>query len=175
MKNKVRACFKALGFRYDNSDFEDRLTAQKIIYLLKLKGVTRLDFPFRLYLNGPYSRELASELRQPTEQEELNSTDEKKIEDFKEVFRELDAKVLEAAATYALYAFQRKFDAVSATKNTRIFKKSIPNTKLESGISKAKELLYKPTPKDLEEMKKEFSAWEVAAREDFTEWEALNN
>ena len=47
----------------DKDLFEHRLIAQKFVYLLKLKGV-EFAYPFRLYVRGPYSPDLARELHQ---------------------------------------------------------------------------------------------------------------
>lgn len=45
---------------FSMSKFSDRLKLQKMIYLLKSKDIN-LGYPFRLYLYGPYSKELTKD------------------------------------------------------------------------------------------------------------------
>jgi len=173
--SKVKACFKALGFEFNDDKFEDRLKAQKIVYLLQLKGLKGLDFPFKPYLRGPYSPGLTRELYGLEGKDEtLAQTDTKPLEEFKEIFQNLDAGELEAAATYALHAFTEQLSAVEATRKTREEKRSLTQTQLTLGINKAKEYLFEPTREELEEMKREFAPWQAASIQALRDWEARN-
>ena len=53
----IHAVFdEVFGRSTDFSSFDDRLEAQKIVYLLDELGVTCGDFPFKWYKHGPYSQ-----------------------------------------------------------------------------------------------------------------------
>lgn len=165
---KVLTCFDRLDFRFSTKkkDLENRITAQKIVYLLGLKGVKGLNYKFNWYLRGPYSRELTFDLYQKSSKEkELTESEEKKILELKEIFDGFDAQILEAAAAYSYYAFEKKLDATYATRKTRETKANLSGTKVELGMSKAKEFLYSPTKEELAEMKSEFAPWQAAGLE----------
>ena len=55
----IHAVFnEVFGRPTDFSSFNDRLEAQKIVYLLDELGVTCGDYPFKWYKHGPYSQRL---------------------------------------------------------------------------------------------------------------------
>jgi len=56
-KNKLVACFKALGIDPHMETFSDRKIMQKLVYLLQRFGVN-LKFGYSWYLHGPYSPDL---------------------------------------------------------------------------------------------------------------------
>lgn len=59
----IHSVFKEVfGRRTDFSSFDDRLEAQKIVYLLGELGVTCGDYSFRWYKHGPYSQNLQNVL-----------------------------------------------------------------------------------------------------------------
>ncbi|RLE46648.1 MAG: hypothetical protein DRJ31_09775 [Candidatus Methanomethylicota archaeon] len=57
----LASVLKAVGIRLSVESFEDRLRAQKVVYMLQLHKEFRryLDFDFSMFLYGPYSPELA--------------------------------------------------------------------------------------------------------------------
>jgi len=138
---------------------------------LQLKGV-KTEFKYGLYVRGPYSPDLANELYNHKQELEHLKTDakltEKELSDVHELKELTDLKpaLLEVAATYAYYAFGQHQDPITATKNVRTMKGFYPEAQIAIGISRAKQLLFKPTEKQLEEMKKEHAALERASLHD---------
>jgi uncharacterized protein YwgA len=57
---KLAGVLKLFGKSADMSSYDNRLILQKIIYILKCKGV-RLDYFFGWYIRGPYSCSLAAD------------------------------------------------------------------------------------------------------------------
>jgi uncharacterized protein YwgA len=165
---KVIACFKELGFKPSVADFEDRLKIQKIVYLLNLKGI-RVGFDYNLHVRGPYSPALAREIFSNQDDvqnlrtsSELTKQESKSVDEFKRVF-EIKSGILEVAATYAYFAFEQEQDPLTALKNVRALKPFFSEAQIAIGVSKAKEFLFKPTEKELEEMKKEHRLWQGAS------------
>jgi uncharacterized protein YwgA len=169
--NKVIACLKEIGFNPDVNNFEERIKIQKLIYLLNLKGI-HTGFKYSLYVRGPYSTVLAHELYANKEIVEklattthLSSSEKEKIKEVKQIFDNLQVSLLEVAATYAYFAYdtQSKLDPITATKKVKQMKNFYTETQIAIGISKAKELLYKPTEKELADIKKEHEIWQDAS------------
>ncbi len=169
--NKVIACLKEIGFEPKIDNFEKRIIIQKLIYLLKLKGV-ETEYKYSLYVRGPYSTTLAHELYDNKKNVEklettthLNSEEKEKIKEVKQIFDSLAVSLLEVAATYAYFAYdaQPKLDPSAATKKVKEMKNFYTETQIAIGISKAKELLYNPTEKEIIEMKKEHELWQDAS------------
>jgi len=165
---KAIACFRALGFAPDMDSFQDRLMAQKIVFLLELKGV-KMDFGYGMYVHGPYSRFLAGELyanRQETKTlktgEKLTAQEADAVSEMKAVFS-LDPAILEIASTYAFYAYKERLPAWEAHRRTRELKGSLPSAKITLGINRAKEFLFVPTERELREMREEFAPWQSAS------------
>jgi uncharacterized protein YwgA len=168
---KAIACFKELGFKPKLDKFEDRLIAQKIVYLLQLKGV-KTEFNYDLYVRGPYSPDLTKELYDHRQEFEnlktdvvLSKKESKAIQEMKELF-ELKPGLLEVAATYA-FLVKEGLSAYEATKKVKKLKSFFTGSEVAVGTNLAKVYLFPPSEKDIAEMKKEFSRWEQAAIEDF--------
>ena len=164
--DKVIACFKELGFKPKIDDFEDRLIIQKAVYLLDLKGI-KSGFNFHLYVRGPYSKDLTDQVYENRKKIEnldssahLSSTESKGIQEFKELFGEFKPSVLEVAATYSFFAFDQKQDPITALKNVKRMKSFYSEAQIAVGVSKAKEFLFRPSEKELAEMKEEAKAWQ---------------
>jgi len=174
---KVIACLKELGLKNLSIDnFQDKLVIQKVIYLLQLKGV-KTGFSYDLYVRGPYSSDLTNELYQHKRELELLKTDtlltQKELADvheMKELFEPIKPSILEVAATYAYFAYVKHQDPITATKNVRRIKGFYPESQIAIGISRAKQFLFKPTEKELEEMKKEHEPLERASLQDMKDW-----
>lgn len=168
---KVIACLKELGLKPSVDNFQDKLVIQKVIYLLQLKGV-KTGFNYGLYVRGPYSPALTKEMYAHKQEFEHLKTNieltQREREDIRELKELFDFKpgLLEVAATYAYFAYGRKQDPLTAIKNVRIIKGFYPEAQISVGISRAKQLLFKPTEKQLDEMKKEHDAWERASLHD---------
>lgn len=170
--SKVKACLLALNYSSLSGDnFEDKLVIQKVVYLLKLKGI-EFSYPFNLYVRGPYSPSLTrdiyghkKELIDLRSNEELSPSEKKVIQEFIDVM-ELRPAQLEVAATYAYFAFERRLDAVSSTAHVRRMKGFYPEAQIALGISRAKQLLFRPTADQIASMKEEDGMWESASDSD---------
>ena len=59
--SKVYALVERFGLDFEIAEFDHRIIVQKMICLLELKGLD-LGYSYGLYLRGPYSPELTSDL-----------------------------------------------------------------------------------------------------------------
>ena len=157
-RKKVIAFFKELGFEFDISRFDDRLVAQKLVCLLDLKGIN-LGYSCNIYVRGPYSPDLTQDLFEFTNEFENLKTDIRLTAPEKEAAGELGRifglkpVLLEVGATYGFYALR----------HVKRLKPFYSEAQVALGISKAKEFLFRPTPKDLEDLKKETGIWQRAS------------
>lgn len=167
-RKKVIAFYKELGFNPDIGEFDDRLIAQKLVCLLELKGVD-LGYPCSLYVRGPYSPDLTKDLFAHTREFEkhetgtrLNAAEKAIAADLGRIFG-LKPVPLEVGATYGFYAFRYQSSPLEALRQVKELKPFYSEAQIALGVSKAKEFLYTPTPKDLEELKKETGLWQRAS------------
>jgi len=167
-RKKVIAFFKELGFRMDISRFDNRLIAQKIVCLLELRGID-LGYPCSIYVRGPYSPDLTQDLYEYTSEFEqfatvsrLSGPEQEIAGDLGRIFG-LKPILLEVGATYGYYALQRNVDPLEALRQVRRLKPFYSEAQVALGISKAKEFFFRPTEKDLLELKKETGIWQRAS------------
>jgi uncharacterized protein YwgA len=167
-RKKAIAFFKELGFRMDISRFDHRLIAQKTICLLELKRID-LGYPCSIYVRGPYSPDLTkdlydytSEFEQFTTTSRLSASEKEIADDLGRIFG-LKPVPLEVGATYGYYALQQNCDPIEALRQVKRLKPFYSEAQIALGISKAKEFLFRPTEKDLEELKKETGIWQRAS------------
>jgi uncharacterized protein YwgA len=165
---KVIAFFKELGFEFDISRFDDRLIAQKLVCLLELKGID-LGYSCSLYVRGPYSPDLTQDLFAHTREFEncetssrLNATEKDAAGELGRIFG-LKPVPLEVGATYGYYTIRQNSDPLEALRQVKRLKPFYSEAQIALGISKAKEFLYTPSQKDLEELKKETGIWQRAS------------
>jgi len=167
-RKKAIAFFKELGFEFDISRFDDRLIAQKLVCLLELKGID-LGYSCSLYVRGPYSPDLTQDLYAFTREFETMDTGSRLNMEEKETAGELGRIFglkpvpLEVGATYGYYALRQNSDPLEASRQVKRLKPFYSEAQIALGISKAKEFLYKPTPNDLEDLKKETGIWQRAS------------
>lgn len=167
-RKKVIAIFKELGFAFDISRFDDRLIAQKLVCLLEFKGID-LGYSCSLYVRGPYSPDLTQDLYAFAREFETQETGTRLNREEKEAAGELGRIFglkpvpLEVGATYGYYVMRQNSDPLEASRQVRRLKPFYSEAQIALGISKAKQFLYKPTPKDLEELKKETGIWQRAS------------
>lgn len=167
-RKKVIAFFKELGFEFDISRFDDRLVAQKLVCLLDLKGIN-LGYSCSMYVRGPYSPDLTQDLFEFTNEFENLKTDVRLSAPEKETAGELGrifglkTVPLEVGATYGYYALRQNCDPLEALRHVKRLKPFYSEAQVALGISKAKEFLFRPTPKDLEDLKKETGIWQRAS------------
>jgi hypothetical protein len=165
---KVIAFFKELGFEFDISRFDDRLIAQKFVCLLDLKGID-LGYSCSLYVRGPYSPDLTQDLFAFTREFEeletvarLTTVEKDAADDLLRIFG-LKPVPLEVGATYGYYAVRQKSGPLEASRQVKRLKPFYSEAQIALGISKAKEFLFRPTPNDLEDLKKETAIWQRAS------------
>ena len=164
----LTACFKESNFKMDIHNFEDRLIAQKIVYLLQLKGVP-LSYPFHIYVRGPYSPLLTKDLYNGERKISTFQTDVKlsdntvqSINQLKDLFG-TSANLLEIGATYSFFNIEIGYDHVNSLNELKRIKPFFSGPQLSLGISKVKEFLFEPSDQEVANMKNEFSAWQDAA------------
>ena len=167
-RKKVIAFFKELGFEFDIARFDDRLIAQKLVCLLELRGID-LGYSCSLYVRGPYSPDLTQDLYAfPREFENLetgsrlNTQEKEAAGELGRIFG-LKPVPLEVGATYGYYSLRQNSDPLEASWQVKRLKPFYSEAQIALGISKAKQFLYKPTPQDLEELKKETGIWQRAS------------
>ena len=165
---KAIAFFRELGFAFDISRFDDRLIAQKVVCLLELKGID-LGYSCSLYVRGPYSPDLTQDLYAHTREfgnletgARLNPEEKEAAGELLRIFG-LKPVPLEVGATYGYYAIREDCDPLEASRRVKRLKPFYSEAQVALGISKAKEFLFKPTEKDLEDIKKETGIWQRAA------------
>ena len=167
-RKKVIAFFKELGFEFDISRFDDRLVAQKLVCLLDLKGIN-LGYSCSIYVRGPYSPDLTQDLFEFTNEFENLKTDIRLTAPEKEAAGELGRifglkpVLLEVGATYGFYALRQNCDPLEALRLVKRLKPFYSEAQVALGISKAKEFLFRPTPKDLKDLKEETGIWQRAS------------
>jgi hypothetical protein len=167
-RKKVIAFFKELGFAFDISRFDDRLIAQKLVCLLEFRGID-LGYSCSLYVRGPYSPDLTQDLYAFTREFEnletgarLNTAEKETAGELYRIFG-LKPVPLEVGATYGYYAIRKDCDPLEAFRQVKRLKPFYSEAQIALGISKAKEFLFKPTRKDLEDLKKETGIWQRAS------------
>ena len=169
---KLIACLKELGFKPKVSSFQDRLVIQKTTCLLEIMGF-KLGYGFSLYVRGPYSPSLADDVYNCTRQiQELNTGfalsegEKKKLVKLAQISDNLNAKMLEITATYAYLWKQLGKESKEAMIILKRMKPFYSEAEIAVGVSRAKELLYVPTEREIREMKEEFADFERASLSD---------
>ena len=167
-RKKVIAFLKELGFNFDISRFDDRLIAQKLVCLLELRGID-LGYSCSRYVRGPSSPDLTQDLFAFTREFEtldtgsrLNTAEKEAAGELRRIFG-LKPVPLEVGATYGYYAIRQDCDPLEALRQVKRLKPFYSEAQIALGISKAKEFLYKPTQKDLEDLKTETGIWQRAS------------
>jgi uncharacterized protein YwgA len=168
---KVIACMKQLERKLRVNDFQDKLVVQKTICLLELLGFD-MSYSFSMYIRGPYSPDLTSDLYNNKDQVENLRTDyaitnrEKSlIAKVAETSNNLEPAMLEIMATYAFLVIRGSLGSKDATTELKKLKPFYSEAKIAVGISRAKQL-FPPAEKEVKEMKAEFEGFEDAAVSD---------
>jgi uncharacterized protein YwgA len=169
--NKVLAYLKELKFTPKVDRFQDKLVIQKTVCLLKLMGAD-LGYPFSLYVRGPYSPALTTDLYAnkgmvdalrtgyvPSEKEK------QQLHLLCELSNNLDPTLLEIMATYAFLSKDRGMGSKEALAELKKLKPFFSEARIAVGVSRAKEL-FPPTEKEIQAMKAEFRDFENAALSD---------
>lgn len=168
--DKVLDAFKQSGFAFDITHFEDRLVAQKLVYLLEELGV-KLGYQgsYNFYLRGTYSPTLTMELfhpndSPPTVAATLTPDESKKAVRLAEATA-LRPHVLEVMAAYR---FLRKAgrDQDETVRLLKTHKPFISPRDVAIGISKCKTLWPEITTEDMESLQEEMKPWDRASAQD---------
>ncbi|MEK6924277.1 MAG: hypothetical protein AABW54_03510 [Candidatus Micrarchaeota archaeon] len=172
----VIACLKELGVKPRLASFEDRLVIQKVVFLLKKLGVDA-GFGYGLYVRGPYSPDLTKSLyTHQTELEGLQASCRlsKREADVVNKLRELAGKpkLLEIASTYLYLTCDLHAGEDDATRRLKELKPFFSEADVAVGVSKAKQLVFKPTAEDLAWLKKETAVWNAVSNESLARFDA---
>jgi len=168
---KVIACMKEMGRKPKVGNFEDKLVIQKTVCLLDLMGFN-MGYRFSLYVRGPYSPNLTTDLYAHQDWVESLKTDcvitakeKEMLAKISEASDNLDPALLEIMATYAFISKSPGVESKEAVSRLKKLKPFYSEAKIAVGISRAKQL-FPPTEKDVKEMKAEFEEFEDAAVSD---------
>ena len=151
----------------DTDQFEHRLIAQKLIYLLKLKGV-EFVYPFRLYVRGPYSPPLAREYYQHADEfsryeteSMLSPTEADAVAELTGLF-DKSPSLLEIGATYGYLAYEMHQPPEQAYRAVRRMKSFYSNEQIVKGVNRAKQYLFVPTDEEKAALDAELQEWQRA-------------
>lgn len=166
---RVLGYLRELEFIPHVDKFQDRLVIQKTVCLLEMMGMD-VGYHFSLYVRGPYSPSLTEDLySHKVEVNNLktnyapNEEEKKQLHTFLDVSNNLEPTVLEIMSTYAFLIRDSDNNEKQAITKLKKLKSFYSEGRIAMGISKAKQLLFKPTEKEIEKMKSEFSEWQEAS------------
>lgn len=167
---KALAAYDELGLKVDINNFNSKLQAQKVAYLLQQLGVD-LPYRFTLYVRGTYSSELTKELyeneqgkKERPKKDVLSKKDLQAIEKLRENL-ELRSNQLEVAATYHFLRHAGELTDDAAIAKLKDLKPFIPEREVVVGISRVKQLFPEVGSKDIEDLRAEMEPWERATAE----------
>jgi len=167
-RSKVIACFREAGFRMDKDLFEHRLIAQKLVYLLKLKGI-EFAYPFRLYVRGPYSPDLAREYYQHADEfsrcetaSTLSPAEADSVAELTALF-DKSPSLLEIGATYGYLAYEMHQPPQQAYRTVRRMKSFYSSEQIVKGVNRAKQYLFVPTDEEKAALDAELEEWQRAS------------
>ncbi|MEA2035391.1 MAG: hypothetical protein U9N40_07915 [Euryarchaeota archaeon] len=166
--NKAVAVFDEMNFSVDCNKFEDKMIAQKTICLLQLKGMN-LDYPFGMYVHGSYSPAFTKDYYEHNQEfknriSDVSLSDEEivMVKTLDNIFQKTPS-LLEIGATYAFIVEKMGKSSVEAFRIVKDTKGFYRDTQIAKAISKAKQFLFEPTPKDLDWLKKETGPMQQAS------------
>jgi uncharacterized protein YwgA len=169
-KDKIIAYLKQIGFKIDPDEFDNRLIIQKIVYLLKLKGMNIGYYYGTPYFEkrGVYSKELAddycnnaSDFRGLVTNYDLKEDEHETIREFRSIF-EISIPLLEAGTTYVYYAYEMCIEPSEAYNKTKEIKsKYCTSYEIAIGVSNVKQFLFEPMEEDKKLLEREVEPWRV--------------
>lgn len=166
---KALAAYDVLGLKIELADFDFRLQAQKVAYLLQQLGVD-IPHPFTLYVRGTYAPQLTKDLfeneqgpKSRPRRDVLTKRDHEAIERLKASL-ELRSNLLEVAATYHYLRYNMKLAEDDAIRQLKDLKPFIPERDVVVAISRVKQLFPQAAEKDIEDLRREMEPWEAATR-----------
>lgn len=167
--DKITACLSFLGLRPSMYSYRWRFIVQKIAFLAKSLGMD-IDYDFTIYVAGPYSRELNCDYypdEAKTKMDALQTdyaltpSDILVLERIRNCRGLLDNQSLMEATSTAVYFMKQKPDISEDNlfMNLKWLKPHIGDSNRVLGITRAKELLFKPEFMT-EEIKREMDDWD---------------
>ncbi len=151
----------------DTDQFEHRLIAQKLVYLLKLKGV-EFGYPFHLYVRGPYSPVFAREYYQHADEfsrcetaSTLSPGEADSVAELTGLF-DKSPSLLEIGATYGYLAYELHHPPQQAYRIVRRMKSFYSNEQIVKGVNRAKQFLFVPTDEETAALEAELEEWQRA-------------
>ena len=151
----------------DKDRFEHRHIAQKLVFLLKLKGI-KFGYPFRLYVRGPYSAVFAQEYYQHADEfsrcETGSTLSPAEADCVAELTRLFDnsPSLLEIGATYGYLVYEMHEPPEQAYRNVRKMKSFYSNEQIVKGVNRAKQFLFDPTVEEAAALDAELKEWQRA-------------
>jgi len=167
--DKVIACLKFFGLHPRMYEYRWRFLTQKTVFLAKALGMD-IDYDFTIYVAGPYSRELNCDYYPDEVKARIDTlqTDYKltlgditvleKIKNCRSLFE--NQSLMEATST-AVFLMKQNPNATddSLFVDLKSLKPHVSDSDRVVGITKAKELLFKPEYMT-DELKREMDAWD---------------
>jgi len=147
--------------------FEHRLIAQKLVFLLKLKGI-EFGCPFRLYVRGPYSSVFAQEYYQHADEfsrcETASSLSPAEADCVGELTRLFNnsPSLLEIGATYGYLVQEMHEPPEQAYRTVRRMKSFYSNEQIVKAVNRAKQFLFDPTAEEAAALDAELQEWQRA-------------
>ena len=167
--NKVIACLSFLGLRPSMYVYRWRFLVQKIAFLAKALGMD-IGYDFTIYVAGPYSRGLNCDYYPDEAKTKIDAlqtdyvltpSDVSVLERIKSCRGLLEDQSLMEATSTAIFFMRQKPDITEDNlfMSLKRLKPHIGDSDRVVGITKAKELLFKPEYLT-EEIKREMDEWD---------------
>ena len=165
--DKVIASLKFLGLSPNIREYRGRFFIQKTAFLAKALGM-EITYDFTVYVAGPYSRELTcdyyasnSRIESLQTDYELSQSDTQILEKMKSCWAVFENMGLMEATSTIVYLKKRAPELTDDDLFVRLkwLKPHLTNADRTIGITKAKELLFKPEYLT-EEIAKEMDEWD---------------
>ncbi len=167
--DKLIACLRFLGLRPSMYVYRWRFLTQKIAFLAKALGMN-IGYDFTIYVSGPYSRELNCEYYPDEVKTKMNAlqtdyaltpSDVSVLARIRDCRGLLENQSLMEAASTAVYLVKQnpKITEDNLFLSLKLLKPHIGDSDRVVGITKAKELLFKPEYMT-EEIKREMDEWD---------------
>jgi hypothetical protein len=163
---KVMACFDQVGLKFDLTEFDSRLMAQKVVFLAQELGVN-LGYPdYRFHLRGTYSKSLSSDLYAATATGQakhrvpLTVADQERLRTLRDSI-EIKPNQLEVAAAYRFLTAKQHLASDQAVVELKRTKPFISERDVAIGISRCKRLFPEITDADIDSLRDEMRPWDA--------------
>ncbi|MCL5101990.1 MAG: hypothetical protein M1544_01370 [Candidatus Marsarchaeota archaeon] len=167
------AYLNLLGIKIDSSNFEHRIKAQKLAYIIQKLVGKELYPDFNFYIKGPYSPELAKEYFDRKEdfangssKKKLSEGDINKLSHAIQLLKRLDPKELEVVASL-LWLKEKGFDETQSENKLHELKPYLKMEEIWKGSNTLKKLLLneKLRASIMDSLKNETRDWDKLSNE----------